>query len=96
MIRGIMSKEMCEGGSPWAGPGFAKAGQIRVTVISPGYTATDFPSHVRDADLRARLERSRDELAMPLEAVAQAMAYAIEQPEGVNVGEIVVRPAAQP
>jgi NADP-dependent 3-hydroxy acid dehydrogenase YdfG len=72
------------------------AGQIRVTVISPGYTATDFPSHVRDADLRARLERSRDELAMPPEAVAQAMAYAIEQPDGVNVGEIVVRPAAQP
>jgi NADP-dependent 3-hydroxy acid dehydrogenase YdfG len=33
---------------------------------------------------------------MPPEAVAQAMAYAIEQPDGVNVGEIVVRPAAQP
>jgi NADP-dependent 3-hydroxy acid dehydrogenase YdfG len=66
-------------------------GRIRVTVIYPGFTATEFASHVRRADLRAQMERSRD-MAMPPDAVARAMAYAIEQPDGVNVGEIVVRP----
>lgn len=69
--------------------------EIRVTVIFPGYTRTDFPSHIRDAELRARMERSRDEFAMPPEAIARAMAYAIEQPDDINVGEIVIRPTAQ-
>jgi NADP-dependent 3-hydroxy acid dehydrogenase YdfG len=41
------------------------------------------------------MERSRDEFAMPPEAIARAMAYAIEQPDDINVGEIVIRPTAQ-
>jgi NADP-dependent 3-hydroxy acid dehydrogenase YdfG len=71
------------------------AGQIRVTTVCPGFTATDFVSHVRNPDIRAQMERSRDTVAMPPEAVAQAIVYAIEQPDGVNVGEIVIRPAVQ-
>ena len=34
-------------------------------------------------------------MALPAEAVAGAMAYAIEQPVTVDVGEIVIRPTAQ-
>ena len=33
---------------------------------------------------------------MTPDAVAEAIAYALAQPDGVNVGEIVVRSAAQP
>jgi len=35
-------------------------------------------------------------IAMAPNAVAQAIAYALAQPENVNIGEIVVRSAAQP
>jgi len=72
------------------------AGELRATTIFPGYTATNFASHVRDKDLRAQLEKSGEALAMPPEAVAAAIAHAIDQPDGVNVGEIVMRSTAQP
>lgn len=46
-------------------------------------------------EIRANLQKTIDEMAMPASAIARAMAYAIEQPDGVDVGEIVVRPTAQ-
>jgi NADP-dependent 3-hydroxy acid dehydrogenase YdfG len=36
-----------------------------------------------------------DKFAMPPDAIARAMAFAIEQPADVDVGEIIVRPTAQ-
>jgi NADP-dependent 3-hydroxy acid dehydrogenase YdfG len=45
--------------------------------------------------VRAQLEQARDAIAMPPDAVARAIAFAIEQPSTVDVGEIVVRPTAQ-
>jgi NADP-dependent 3-hydroxy acid dehydrogenase YdfG len=35
-------------------------------------------------------------MAMPPEAIAEAVAYSIGQPEAVDVGEITVRPTVQP
>ena len=64
------------------------AGKVRVTVILPGYTNTDFPSHIRDPKLRAQMEHSREQFAMSPDAVARAMAYAIDEPDDVNIGEI--------
>ena len=72
------------------------AGKVRVTVILPGYTNTDFTSHIRDPKLRAQMEQSREQFAMSPDTVARAIAYAIDEPDNVNIGEIVVRPAAQP
>lgn len=46
-------------------------------------------------EIAAELVRQRDEIAMPPSAVASAIAYAIEQPAHVDVGEIVVRSTAQ-
>ena len=62
---------------------------IRATMVCPGATATDFTT---DPDLRERIAS----IAMTPDAVAEAIAYALAQPPGVNVGEIVVRSAAQP
>ena len=67
----------------------------RVTVISPGVTSTNFADSVTDPATRAGLEQRRDEIAMPPEAVARAIAFAIDQPPDVDVGEFVVRPTAQ-
>jgi NADP-dependent 3-hydroxy acid dehydrogenase YdfG len=68
---------------------------LRVTIISPGMTSTNFAESITDPAARAELERRRDVIAMPPEAVARAIAFAIEQPSDVDVGEIVVRPTAQ-
>ena len=68
---------------------------LRVTIISPGMTSTHFADSITDPVARAELEQRRDVIAMPPAAVARAIAFAIEQPPGVDVGEIVVRPTAQ-
>jgi NADP-dependent 3-hydroxy acid dehydrogenase YdfG len=70
------------------------AGDLRVTTLMPGFTATGFADHIRDETLRERMAASGS-IAMPPEAIAEAIAYAIAQPAGVNVGEIVIRPTAQ-
>ena len=69
--------------------------KLRVTVISPGFVHTDFVQAVPDPDRRAELLQARDRMAMPPDAVARAIAYAIEQPDDVDVGEIIIRPTAQ-
>jgi NADP-dependent 3-hydroxy acid dehydrogenase YdfG len=68
---------------------------LRVTIISPGMTSTGFADSITDSAVRTQLEQRRDEIAMPSDAVARAIAFAIEQPADVDVGEIVVRPTAQ-
>lgn len=63
--------------------------EIRATMVCPGATDTEFTT---DPELRERMSA----IAMAPTAVAEAIAYALVQPESVNVGEIVVRSAAQP
>jgi NADP-dependent 3-hydroxy acid dehydrogenase YdfG len=69
--------------------------RLRVTVVSPGFVRTDFAEAAPDAAVRAGLLAARDRFAIPADAVARAIAFAIEQPPEVDVSEIVVRPAAQ-
>jgi NADP-dependent 3-hydroxy acid dehydrogenase YdfG len=69
--------------------------KLRVTVISPGFTRTNFAEAIVNTEVRARLVESRDTLAMSPDAIARAVVFAIEQPADVDVGEIVIRPTAQ-
>jgi len=69
--------------------------KLRVTIISPGFVRTDFVDSVTNSELRSQLAVSRDRFAMPPDAIARAIAFAIEQPADVDVNEIVVRPTAQ-
>lgn len=66
---------------------------IRVTVISPGVTTSELASTITDPEAKAGMEQFR-QTAIPAEAIARAMAYAIEQPGDVDVSEIIVRPTA--
>ncbi|MFG2319842.1 SDR family oxidoreductase [Streptomyces tendae] len=68
---------------------------LRVTLVSPGFTHTEGVGKGVSPEAAAELVRQRDEIAMPPSAVASAIGYAIEQPDGVDVGEIVIRPTAQ-
>jgi len=69
--------------------------KLRVTIISPGFTGTNFAETVINPEVKAQLEESRDKFAMSPDAIARAIAFAIEQPPDVDVNEIIVRPTAQ-
>ncbi|MEV5772328.1 SDR family oxidoreductase [Streptomyces antimycoticus] len=68
---------------------------LRVTTISPGFTETELAHSITDPDAKSQIQDSMAKIAMPPNAIARAIAFAIEQPAGVDVGEIVVRPTAQ-
>jgi NADP-dependent 3-hydroxy acid dehydrogenase YdfG len=68
---------------------------LRVTIVSPGFVQTDFVESVSNQEVRAQLIASRDTFALPPDAIARAIAFAIEQPANVDVGEVVVRSTAQ-
>ena len=69
--------------------------KLRVTVVSPGFTRTNFADSMTNPAVKAQIVASMDQFAIPPGAVASAIAYAIEQPADVDVGEIIVRPTAQ-
>lgn len=72
------------------------AGRIRVSVLSPGFTDTAFSEHVKSPGLKDQMKKAAEKFAMSPEAVAHAVAYILEQPTEVNVGEVILRSTAQP
>lgn len=66
---------------------------LRVTVISPGVTTSELADSITDPASKAGMDEFR-RIAIPAEAVARAIAYAIEQPDDVDVSEVIVRPTA--
>jgi NADP-dependent 3-hydroxy acid dehydrogenase YdfG len=69
---------------------------LRCTLVSPGFTNTDFIAGTRDPDELTALTARRDAMAMPPQAVAETIAFAIAQPDSVDIGEVIVRPTVQP
>jgi NADP-dependent 3-hydroxy acid dehydrogenase YdfG len=69
---------------------------LRCTLVSPGFTDTDFISSTRDPVELAALTARRDAIAMSPEMVAEVIVFAVAQPDLVDIGEIVVRPTVQP
>jgi NADP-dependent 3-hydroxy acid dehydrogenase YdfG len=68
---------------------------LRVTVVSPGFVRTDFADSVSNEQVRAQLVAAKEKMAIPPEAISRAIAFAVDQPATVDVGDIVVRPTAQ-
>ncbi len=69
--------------------------KLRVTVISPGFTRTNLADSTTHPELKAQTIASMEKFAISSDAIARAIAFAIEQPADVDVGEIIVRPTAQ-
>jgi NADP-dependent 3-hydroxy acid dehydrogenase YdfG len=68
---------------------------IRTTVISPGAVATELPDSVTDPDAGARVRKFYAEQAIPADSFARAVAFAICQPDDVDINEILFRPTRQ-
>jgi NADP-dependent 3-hydroxy acid dehydrogenase YdfG len=66
---------------------------IRTTIISPGVTTSEL-AHTITHEATAKFIDEYRKQAIPAEAIARAIAFAIEQPNDVDVNEIVVRPTA--
>lgn len=69
--------------------------KLRVTTISPGYVHTELPFSMSDPVAQEKGRAAMEKMAIPAAAIADAIAFAIGQPDNVDVGEIVVRPTAQ-
>ncbi|MEP6687392.1 MAG: SDR family oxidoreductase [Gemmatimonadales bacterium] len=72
-----------------------KAYNIRTTVISPGVVASELPNSASEPDIAANLRQMYQDLAIPAEAFARAVAYAVGQPDDVDINEILFRPTRQ-
>jgi NADP-dependent 3-hydroxy acid dehydrogenase YdfG len=70
-------------------------GAIRTTSISPGFVRTELDSSIGDPGLRARIRSNMDTFGLDPSSVARAIAFAIEQPHDVEIGEITIRPTVQ-
>lgn len=70
-------------------------GRWRVTGISPGFVDTPFAGNISNEAIRKVIEQKAQQIAIPAVAIAEAVAYAISQPENVDVGDIVIRPTMQ-
>jgi NADP-dependent 3-hydroxy acid dehydrogenase YdfG len=68
---------------------------IRTTVISPGAVATELPNTISEPDVADSIHAFYEEYAIPAESFARAVAFAISQPEDVDVNEILFRPTRQ-
>ena len=67
---------------------------MRTTVISPGAVATELPNSVTEPDIAENVRKSY-EIAIPADSFARAVAFAMSQPEEVDVNEILFRPTRQ-
>jgi NADP-dependent 3-hydroxy acid dehydrogenase YdfG len=70
-------------------------GVLRTTAISPGFVHTELVDHIDDPEQRAQAQNAMATLGISPDAVARAIAFAIEQPDDVEIGELTIRPARQ-
>ena len=70
-------------------------GVVRTTSISPGFVDTQLDSSIDDLALREQIRRTMSDFGLPPAAVARAIAFAIEEPDAVEIGDITIRPTVQ-
>ena len=68
---------------------------IRTTVISPGALATELANSITEPDVAESIRAFVRETALPADSFARAVAFAISQPEEMDVNEILFRPTRQ-
>ena len=68
---------------------------IRTTVISPGAVATELPQSITEPDVAQGVQGFYKAIAIPADSFARMVAFAMSQPDEVDVNEIVFRPTRQ-
>ncbi|SEQ41161.1 SDR family oxidoreductase [Microlunatus flavus] len=70
-------------------------GLLRTTSISPGYVRTELVDSIADPTTRRAAQEAMADLGIAPAAVARAIAFAIDQPDDVEIGDLTIRPARQ-
>jgi clavulanate-9-aldehyde reducatase len=70
---------------------------IRVTCVEPGFVETELQGHNKNPLVLQGFEKMRDQVGDALEPgdIADAIRYAVTQPQHVSVNEVLVRPTRQ-
>jgi NADP-dependent 3-hydroxy acid dehydrogenase YdfG len=68
---------------------------IRSTIISPGALDTELPDSITEPDVAEGIHRFYEQYALPADSFARVVAFAISQPEDVDINEILFRPTRQ-
>ena len=68
---------------------------IRITCIEPGVVATELTNTITDESLQGFVENAKKMESLQAEDIANAIVYAVESPNHVNVNEILIRPTTQ-
>lgn len=68
---------------------------IRTTIISPGAVDTELPDSISEPDIAERTRAMYESVAIPADSFARCVAFAMSQPEDVDINEILYRPTAQ-
>ncbi len=64
--------------------------RIRVTTITPGVTESELGHDIMAAETKAAVDGLRT-IALDNKAIANAVLYAISQPDDVDVNEMIIR-----
>ena len=70
-------------------------GVIRTTAISPGFVRTELVDHIDEPGQRDQAQQAMATLGISPDAVARAIAFAIDQPDDVEIGDLTIRPTRQ-
>ncbi len=68
---------------------------IRTTIISPGAVATELPRHITDEKTATGMQKFYEGYAISADSFAKIVAFAISQPDDVDINEILYRPTRQ-
>ncbi len=68
---------------------------IRITIIEPGVVQTELTNTITEKALEAFVEKHKEMEGLQAEDISNAIIFAIEAPNHVNVNEILVRPTTQ-
>ena len=72
-----------------------KAYNIRTTIISPGAVESELPESITETDVAEGIRQFYEAYAIPAKSFARMVAFAISQPDEVDINEILFRPTAQ-
>ena len=74
---------------------FSARSNIRVTCIEPGVVETELLNTITDESLQSFIETSKKTQGLKADDIANAILFAVQSPEHMNVNEILVRPTTQ-
>ena len=68
---------------------------IRVTCIEPGAVETELLNTITDESLQSFLDAAKKMQALKATDIADAILFAVQSPEHMNVNEVLIRPTTQ-